>query len=79
MNFKSIATSFGLFLLILGLQTDAFGRRIKLRAQIAPGCATASTMKYADIYADGNIAVMGSYQCRGAFIFDISNPDAPRH
>ncbi|HSK72156.1 MAG TPA: FG-GAP-like repeat-containing protein, partial [Pyrinomonadaceae bacterium] len=33
--------------------------------------------KFADIYADGNIAVQGSYSCRGAFIYDISNPDAP--
>jgi hypothetical protein len=50
---------------------------VKLRSQISPGCATTSSTKYADIYADGNIAVMGSYSCRGVFIFDISNPDAP--
>ena len=33
--------------------------------------------KICRIYADGNIAVQGSYSCRGAFIYDISNPDAP--
>ncbi len=65
-----------LFVLLTGMSSDVFARNIRLRAQIAPACGTA-TLKYADIYADGNIAVMGSYNCRGAFIFDISNPDAP--
>ena len=50
---------------------------VRLRASIAPTCATTSSLKYADIFAEGNIAVMGSYNCRGAFIFNISNPDAP--
>ena len=50
---------------------------VRLRASIAPACATTSSLKYADIFAEGNIAVMGSYNCRGAFIFNISNPDAP--
>ncbi|MBK6751844.1 MAG: VCBS repeat-containing protein [Pyrinomonadaceae bacterium] len=50
---------------------------MRLRAQIQPACATTSALKFADIYADGNIAVMGSYNCRGVFIFNISNPDAP--
>lgn len=77
MNVKSFAVFIGIFLILLGFQPDAFARSIKLRSSIAPGCATTSTLKYADIYADGNIAVMGSYNCRGAFIFDISNPDAP--
>ena len=36
-----------------------------------------SGWKFSDIYADGNIAVQGSYNCRGAFIYDITNPDAP--
>jgi hypothetical protein len=49
----------------------------RLRSNINPGCATTSALKYADIHADGNLAVMGSYNCRGVFIFDISNPDAP--
>jgi hypothetical protein len=77
MNLKFNAVFIGLALLLFGLQAENFARTIKLRGQIAPGCATTSSLKYADIYADGNIAVMGSYNCRGAFIFDISNPNAP--
>jgi hypothetical protein len=53
---------------------------MRLRSKITPNCAVVSgnpRWKYADIYADGNIAVQGSYNCRGAFIYDISNPDAP--
>jgi hypothetical protein len=64
-----------LFLLILSF--DAFGQKVRLRSKITPNCGSSSTWKFADIYAEGNIAVMGSYNCRGAFIFDISNPDAP--
>ena len=52
-------------------------QKVRLRAQITPTCATSSNLKFADIYAEGNIAVQGSYNCRGAFIYDISNPDAP--
>ena len=54
-------------------------QKVRLRAQITPECASGSSkIKFADIYADGNIAVQGSYQCRGAFIYDISNPDSPK-
>ncbi len=53
-------------------------QKIRLRSQITPACEpSGSNSKFADIYADGNIAVQGSYSCRGAFIYDISNPDAP--
>jgi hypothetical protein len=47
---------------------------------LTPPCEPAlagSTWKFADIHADGNLAVQGSYHCRGAFIYDISNPDGP--
>ena len=77
MRLRIFAVFIGLFLLVLSLQINGFARKVKLRAQINPGCATTSPLKYADIYADGNIAVMGSYNCRGAFIINISNPDAP--
>ncbi len=83
MNFKFTdriqvcALFFGFFLLLAGFQSDVSARAIKLRSQLSPGCATTSTLKYADVYADGNLAVLGSYNCRGAFIFNISNPDAP--
>ncbi len=55
-------------------------QKVRLRAQINPNCTVASgleTLKYSDIYADGNIAVQGSYNCRGVFIYDLTNPDAP--
>lgn len=69
-----------LFLAVAGAGFQAFGQKVRLRAQIAPECTVVSgnpDWKYADIWADGNIAVQGSYNCRGAFIYDISNPDAP--
>jgi len=66
-----------LILLFLGLSETASAQKVRLRSQITPTCGTSSALKFADIYADGNIAVMGSYNCRGAFIFNISNPDAP--
>lgn len=57
------------------------GQKVRLRSQIAPRCPTITggnpNWKFSDIFADGNIAVQGSYYCRGAFIYDISNPDAP--
>jgi hypothetical protein len=57
---------------------ESNGQKVKLRSQITPVCTnTTSRLKFADIYADGNIAVQGSYNCRGAFIYNISNPDSP--
>ena len=57
---------------------DVMAQKVRLRSKITPPCNSGSlTSKYADIYADGNIAVQGSYSCRGAFIYDISNPDSP--
>ena len=65
-----------LFVFSFALSTNA--QKVRLRAQITPTCDSGGfNSKFADIYADGNIAVMGSYSCRGAFIFNISNPDAP--
>jgi hypothetical protein len=53
-------------------------QRVRLRANINPTCTTTVTnAKFADIFADGNIAVQGSYGCTGAFIYDITNPNAP--
>lgn len=67
-----------LFLVTASFVPDAAAQKVRLRSQIAPTCDSGgSNLKYADIYADGNIAVMGSYACRGAFIFNVSNPDAP--
>lgn len=61
--------------LVLGFGASA--QKVRLRSQSTPACATSSSLKFADIYGDGNIAVMGSYNCRGVFIYDITNPDAP--
>jgi hypothetical protein len=65
-----------LFLTMLGIDVSA--QAVRLRGAITPQCtATSQSQKFADIFAEGNIAVQGSYSCRGAFIYDISNPDAP--
>lgn len=71
-----------LSLLIVGGNFTSFSvsaQKVRLRSQITPACNSGtSRYKFADIYADGNIAVQGSYNCRGAFIYDISDPDQPR-
>jgi hypothetical protein len=72
-----IGTIFVFSFLFTNLLSEVSARPIKLRSSISPGCATTSALKYADIYAEGTIAVMGSYNCRGAFIIDISNPQNP--
>jgi hypothetical protein len=66
----------GLFALVLAVSTPA--QKVRLRSLITPPCdGGGSNLRYADLYGAGNIAVQGSYACRGAFIYDISNPDAP--
>src|SRR5687768_7271614 len=52
-------------------------QQVRLRSNINPTCTGSTTLKFADIFGDGNIAVQGTYNCRGVFIYDISNPDAP--
>ena len=76
---KNLFVVLGVAFLIFGFSRDVLGQKVRLRSQITPECqATGNTKwKFADIYADGNIAVQGSYNCRGAFIYDVSNPDAP--
>jgi len=72
---------FGFILLafsVFFLSDTLSAQKVRLRAQITPECASGTSKnKFADIYADGNIAVQGSFQCRGVFIYDISNPDRP--
>ncbi|MBX3268103.1 MAG: VCBS repeat-containing protein [Acidobacteria bacterium] len=78
-----ISSSRLLGLLVLAFCVSVFlpaassAQKVKLRSQTVPACATASSLKYADLHADGNIAVLGSFNCRGVFIFDISDPDNP--
>lgn len=68
-----------LFVLLFSFGADAQVQNARLRSNINPTCTSSqgASLKFADIYADGNIAVMGSYGCKGVFIFNISNPDAP--
>jgi hypothetical protein len=56
-----------------------FAQKVRLRGKVTPNCPATGNVnwKFADIFGEGNIAVQGSYNCRGAFIYDISNPDAP--
>ena len=68
---------FVLALICGAMSLTAAAQQVRLRAQITPDCGSSSTLKFADIYADGNIAVQGSYSCRGAFIYDISDVDHP--
>lgn len=66
-----------LALMLLSLNTVA--QKVRLRSDILPACTSSqgANAKFADIFAEGNTAVQGSYGCKGAFIYDISNPDAP--
>lgn len=72
-NFLLTATILGLCVFAI----ESHAAPVRLRSNFIPPCTTTSNLKFADIYADGNIAVMGSYNCRGVFIINISNPDAP--
>lgn len=66
------------FLNFGALVSDVEAQKVRLRSQITPACTGGGTgLKYSDIYADGNIAVQGSYGCKGVFIYDLTNPDQP--
>ncbi|MEP6925241.1 MAG: FG-GAP-like repeat-containing protein [Pyrinomonadaceae bacterium] len=67
----------GIFVLLAIADFSVFAQNIRLRSNLDPVPGSTSNIKYADITADGNLAVMGSYGTRGAYIFDVSNPDAP--
>jgi hypothetical protein len=75
--FKNSIFVLGFCCLLFGLSENLLAQKVRLRAQLTPACTGTANSRFADVYADGNIAVMGSYSCRGAFIFNISNPDAP--
>lgn len=80
MNKSTLVKFFVLFLFVTSLSAICFGQKLRLRSQSTPACTTVTgnaTWKFSDIYADGNIAVMGSYNCRGVFIYNVSNPDSP--
>ncbi|MFN2501456.1 MAG: FG-GAP-like repeat-containing protein [Pyrinomonadaceae bacterium] len=68
------------FILMSASPPDVDAQKVRLRSHITPNCSVvsgSSQLKFTDIYADGRIAVQGSYNCRGVFIYDISDPDAP--
>src|SRR6476620_4183338 len=67
---------------ILTLCTYLSAQPVRLRGNVNPQCPEVRSgagpgIRFSDIYGDGNIAVQGSYNCNGAFIYDITNPDAP--
>ncbi len=66
---------------LLLVSASVSAQKLRLRSNINPFCTrpdgTSTNLKFADIYADGNLAVQGTYNCRGVFIYDLSNPDAP--
>lgn len=68
-----------LALLVITISTISYGQKLRLRSQVAPNCTSSAgaSLRYSDIFGEGNTAVIGSYGCRGAFIYDITNPDAP--
>ena len=79
-NFIFALLFMGFCLSVFNLTT--FAQKVRLRSQIKPNCTQVRNTangewKFADIYADGNLAVQGSYGCNGAFIYNIANPDAP--
>lgn len=68
----SVAVSVGI------CSSEIHGQKMRLRSQTTPSCQSGTSQwKFADVYGDGNIAVQGSYNCKGAFIYDITNPDSP--
>lgn len=70
--------TFGLlFFVILSFSVTIRAQNITLRGNANPSTITSSAWKYSDLYGDGNIAVLGSYNDRGVFIFDITDPDHP--
>jgi hypothetical protein len=61
---------------------NAAAQGVRLRGNVMPNCPEVRTgagqgIRFSDIYGDGNIAVQGSYNCNGVFIYDISNAEAP--
>lgn len=69
-----------LLVFVLGVGGSVFAQKVRLRSAVTPTCSqvrATTGWKFSDLYGDGNIAVLGSYGCNGAFIFDIANPNAP--
>lgn len=66
-----------LFACIFSTQASAVDR-VKYRGELTPTCSSDSeSLKFADLWAEGTTAVQGSYQCRGVFIYNITDPEHP--
>lgn len=63
-------------LVVFSLHFPAQAQNIRLRSQMDPSTVS-SISQYADLYGEGNVAVLGTYSARGVYIFDITNPDKP--
>jgi hypothetical protein len=63
-------------LVVFSFHFPAQAQNIRLRSQMDPS-AVVSNSQYADLYGEGNVAVLGTYSARGVYIFDITNPDKP--
>ncbi|MDQ3043268.1 MAG: hypothetical protein M3R11_12970, partial [Acidobacteriota bacterium] len=62
--FKKSVFVVSFFCLSFCLSESAFAQKVRLRAQLTPNCTGSANSRFADISADGNIAVQGSYSCR---------------
>jgi hypothetical protein len=79
---KKVLVLFGVLSVICLFNENLSAQKVRLRSNVSPPCVNMGppnqqNLKFADLYADGNIAVMGTRNCVGVFIFDITNPDAP--
>jgi hypothetical protein len=76
--------AFTLIVSIFVFVVDVNAQKIRLRGKLDP---LVGTYAYSDLWAEGNVAVLGTYckntlgctsaDMQGALIFDISNPDNP--
>jgi hypothetical protein len=84
MNFaRRFGFAFTVLAMLLLAGSNISAQKLRLRGNVNPVCAETNNiisgqfLKFADIYADGNIAVQGGFECSGAFIYDITDPDHP--
>ena len=83
-KYKFLFVLVGFPVILFSLNQNLSAQKVRLRSQVKPNCTRVRNTNvgimpplFSDIYADGNIAVQGSYDCNGVFIYDITNPDAP--
>ena len=76
---KSFLLVLSVAFFVISLSSYVSAQKVKLRGKVTPECTTSGNpdWKFADVFAEGNIAVQGSYTCRGAFVYDLSDPANP--